>query len=83
MKEYNSLLDKLQCPAVLETMVSEVRKFVDCEKKRRDNNNFFREIFMPLSVLKRIYAKKGKQKLEVEDVLSKKGFNHIPVEIIM
>lgn len=83
MKEYNNLLDKLQCPAVLETMVSEVRKFVDCEKKRRDNNNFFREIFMPLSVLKRIYVKKGKQKLEVEDVLSKKGFNHIPVEIIM
>lgn len=58
MKEYNSLLDKVQCPAVLETMVTEVRKFVDCEKQRQDNNHFFREIFMPLSVLKRIYVKK-------------------------
>lgn len=82
-KEYNSLLDKVQCPAVLENIVTEVKKFVDCEKQRPDNNNFFREIFVPISVLKRIYVKKGKQKLEAEDILSKKGFGHIPVEIIV
>ncbi len=82
-KEYNSLLDKEQCPAVLENMVTEVRKFVDCEKQRPDNKKFFHEIYMSISVLKRIYVKKGKQKLEVEDILSKKGFSHIPVEIIV
>lgn len=81
MKEYNNLSDKVQCPAVLETVVTEVRKFVDCEKQRL-YNSFFREIFMPISVLKRIYVKKDKQKQEVEELLMKRGFIHIPVEIM-
>ena len=81
-KEYNSLLDNVQCPAVLENIVTEVKKFVDCEKQRPDNGNFFREIFMPISVLKRIYVKGDKQKHEVEDILIKRGLNHIPVEVM-
>ena len=82
IKEYNNLLDKMQCPPELDTLVNEVRKFVDCEKQRPDNNNFFREIFMPISVLKRIYVKNVKQKLEVETILRKKGFDNIPVEVM-
>ena len=82
MKEYNRLLDNVKYPAVLEAIVAEVRKFVDCEKQRPDNNNFFREIFMPISVLKRIFVKKDNQRQAVEDILRKKGFDHIPVEIM-
>ena len=41
-KEYNTLLDNVQCPAVLDNIVTEVKKFVDCEKQRPDNKNFFR-----------------------------------------
>ena len=81
-KEYNSLLDNVQCPAVLENIVTEVKKFVDCEKRRPDNGNFFREIFMPISVLKRVYVKGDKQKYEVEDILRKRGLNYIPVEVM-
>lgn len=83
MKEYNRLLDNIKCPAVLEAIVEEVRKFVDCEKQRPDNNNFFREIFMPISVLKRIFVKKENQRQAVDEILEKKGLGHIPVEIIM
>lgn len=82
LKEYNRLLDNVKYPAVLEAIVAEVRKFVDCEKQRPDNNNFFREIFMPISVLKRIFVKKDNQRRAVEDILRKKGFDHIPVEIM-
>lgn len=82
MKEYNRLLDNVKYPAVLEAIVAEVRKFVDCEKQRPDNNNFFREIFMPISVLKRIFVKKDNQRQAVEDILRKKGFDHVPVEIM-
>lgn len=81
-KEYNNLLDNVQCPAVLENIVTEVKKFVDCEKQRPDNKNFFREIFMPISVLKRIYVKGDKQKHEVEDILRKRGLSHIPIEVM-
>lgn len=82
MKEYNRLLDNVKYPTVLEAIAAEVRKFVDCEKQRLDNNNFFREIFMPLSVLKRIFVKKDNQRPAVEEILRKKGFAHIPVEIM-
>lgn len=82
LKEYNRLLDNVKYPAVLEAIVAEIRKFVDCEKQRPDNNNFFREIFMPISVLKRIFVKKDNQRRAVEDILRKKGFDHIPVEIM-
>ena len=81
-KEYNSLLDNVQCPAVLENIVPEVKKFVDCEKQRPDNGNFFHEIFMPISVVKRVYVKGDKQKYEVEDILRKRGLNYIPVEVM-
>ena len=81
-KEYNSLLDNVQCPAVLENIVTEVKKFVYEEKQRPDNGNFFREIFMPISVLKRVYVKGDKQKYEVEDILRKRGLNYIPVEVM-
>lgn len=81
-KEYNSLFDNVQCPVGLEAMVNEVRKFVDCEKQRPDNDKFFREIFMPISVLKRIHVKKDEQKQAVEAILRKKGFNHIIVEVM-
>lgn len=82
MTEYNCLLDNVKYPTMLEAIVAEVRKFVACEKQRPDNNNFFREIFMPISVLKRIFVKKDNQRQAVEDILRKKGFDHIPVEIM-
>lgn len=82
IKEYNKLLDKMRYPVDLDAMVDEVREFVDCEKQRPDNNNFFREIFMPISVLKRIYVKNAKQKPVVETILRKKGFDDIPVDVM-
>lgn len=82
IKEYNKLLDKMRYPVELDAMVDEVRIFVDREKQRPDNNNFFREIFMPISVLKRIYVKNAKQKPVVETILRKKGFDDIPVEVM-
>lgn len=81
-KEYNRLLDNVQCPAVLENITTEIKKFVDEEKQRPDNGNFFREIFMPISVLKRIYVKGDVQKQEVEEILRKRGLIHIPVEVM-
>lgn len=39
-KEYNRLLDNVQSPAMFENLVTEIRRFVDCEKQRPDNNNF-------------------------------------------
>lgn len=66
----------------MEDFVEKVKSFVDCEKQRPDNNNFFREIFMPISVLKRIFVKKDNKRQAVEDILRKKGFDHIPVEIM-
>lgn len=80
-KEYNRLFDSVLCPIGFEAMVEEVKKFVDCEKQRSDNNNFFREIFMPISVLKRIYVKNDRQKQIVKEILRKKRFDHIPVEV--
>lgn len=81
-KEYNRLLDNVQSPAMFENLVTEIRRFVDCEKQRPDNNNFYREIFMPISVLKRVYVKESKQKHEVEEILREKGLDKIPVEVI-
>lgn len=81
-KEYNSLFDNMPYPVEFEAMVEMVKKFVDEEKQRPDNGNFFREIFMPISVLKRVYVKGDKQKYEVEDILRKRGLNHIPVEVM-
>lgn len=81
-KEYNRLLDNVQSPAMFENLVTEIRRFVDCEKQRPDNNNFFREIFMPISVLKRVYVKESKQKHEVEEILRERGLENIPVEVI-
>ena len=81
-KEYNSLLDKVQSPVIIENIITEIRKFVDCEKQRPDNNNFYREIFMPISVLKRVYVKNNKQKSVVEAILNQKGYKHIPVEVL-
>lgn len=81
-KEYNNLFDNMTYPVELGAMVEMVKKFVDCEKQRPDNGNFFREIFMPISVLKRAYVKGDKQKHEVEDILRKRELNHIPVEVI-
>ena len=81
-KEYNILLDNVQCPALLKNIVTEIKKFVDCEKQRPDNKNFFHEIFMPISVLKRIYVKGDKQKHEVDEILRKRGYSHIPVEVM-
>lgn len=81
-KEYNRLLDNVQSPAMFENIVTEIRRFVDCEKQRPDNNNFFREIFIPISVLKRVYVKESKQKHEVEDILSERRLENIPVEVI-
>lgn len=81
-KEYNRLLDNVQSPAMFENLVTEIRKFVDCEKQRPDNNNFFREIFMPISVLKRVYVKEDKQKYEVQEILREKGLENIPIEVM-
>lgn len=81
-KEYNGLFDNVPCPVGFETMIEMVKRFVDCEKQRPDNGNFFREIFMPISVLKRIYVKGDKQKHEVEDILRKRGLSHIPIEVM-
>lgn len=81
-KEYNRLLDNVQSPAMFENLVTEIRRFVDCEKQRPDNNNFYREIFMPISVLKRVYVKESKQKHEVEEILRERGLENIPVEVI-
>ena len=81
-KEYNSLFDNMPYPVEFEAMVEMVKKFVDEEKQRPDNGNFFREIFMPISVLKRGYVKGDKQKYEVEDILRKRGLNHIPIEVM-
>lgn len=69
-------------PHEMEDFVEKVKSFVNCEKQRPDNNNFFREIFMPISVLKQIFVKKDIQRQAVEDILRKKGFGHIPVEIM-
>lgn len=80
--EYINLLNNFQMPHEMEDFVEKVKSFVDCEKQRPDNNNFFREIFMPISVLKRIFVKKDNQRQAVEDILRKKGFDHIPVEIM-
>lgn len=81
-KEYNRLLDNVQSPVMFENLVIEIRKFVDCEKQRPDNNNFFRKIFMPISVLKRVYVKEDKQKYEVQEILRKRGFENIPIEVM-
>lgn len=80
--EYINLLNNFQMPHEMEDFVEKVKSFVDCEKQRPDNNNFFREIFMPISVLKRIYVKKDNKRQAVEEILRKKGFDHIPVEIM-
>lgn len=53
-----------------------------CPAVIENNKNFFREIFMPISVLKRIYVKGDKQKHEVEDILRKRGLSHIPIEVM-
>lgn len=81
-KEYNSLLDNVQSPIVIENIVTEIRKFVDCEKQRPDNNNIYREIFMPIFVLKRVCVKNNNQKSVVEAILNQKGYKHIPVEVL-
>ena len=80
--EYINLLNNFQMPHEMEDFVEKVKSFVDCEKQRPDNNNFFREIFMPISVLKRIYVKKVNKRQAVEEILRKKGFDHISVEIM-
>lgn len=81
-KEYNSLFDKTQYPAALRPSVEKIRNFVDSEKQRKDNNNFFREFYLPISVLKRIYVRENKQKHVVEEILKKRGLISIPVEVM-
>lgn len=80
--EYISLLNNLQMPSEMEDFVEKIKESVDCEKQRPDNNNFFREVFLPISVLKQIFVKNDKQRLEVEEILKKKAFDHIPVQVM-
>lgn len=81
-KEYNGLLDNVSCPVGFEPILEMIRKFVDCEKQRPDNNNFFREIFMPISVLKRVYVKEDKQKHDVQEILRERGLENVPVDVM-
>ena len=80
--EYNNLFDGVLCPDQLKPIIDAVQRFVAEEKQRSDNGNFYREIFMPISVLKRVYVKKQTQKEKVEKILSEKGYAHIPVELM-
>ena len=56
-----------------------ILKDIQNEKVRPDNGKFYREMFMPISVLDRIYVLDNDVKRETEKMLKVKGYNNIPV----
>lgn len=81
-KEYNTLFNGITYPNQFQSLIDKVQNFVAAEKQRMDNGKSYREIFMPISVLKRIWIKDASQKEKIEIILSKKGYSHIPVETV-
>lgn len=80
--QYKALLNGITYPNQFQSMIDKVLHFVANEKQRADNGKFYREIFMPISVLKRVYVKKIEQKEKVEKILSERRYVHIPVDVI-
>lgn len=59
--------------------IEAILKDIQNEKVRPDNGKFYREMFMPISVLDRIYVLDNDVKKETEKILKGKGYNNIPV----
>ena len=59
--------------------IEAILKDIQNEKVRPDNGKFYRELFMPISVLDRIYVLGNDVKKETEKMLKNKGYNNIPV----
>lgn len=62
----------------IENVLKEIRN----EKVRPDNGKFYREAFMPISFLNKIYVLDDEVKKEAEKVLTDRGYNNIPVEVL-
>lgn len=59
--------------------IEAILKDIQNEKVRPDNGKSYREMFMPISVLDRIYVLDNDVKKETEKILKGKGYNNIPV----
>ena len=62
--------------------IESVLKEIQNEKVRPDNGKFYREAFMPISFLNKIYVLDDEVKKKAEKVLTDRGYNNIPVEIL-
>ena len=62
--------------------IESVLKEIQNEKVRPDNGKIYREAFMPISFLNKIYVLDDEVKKKAEKVLTDRGYNNIPVEIL-
>lgn len=62
--------------------IESVLKEIQNEKVRPDNGKFYREAFMPISYLNKIYVLDDDVKRETEKILADREYNDIPVEIL-
>ena len=62
----------------IESVLKEIRN----EKVRPDNGKIYREAFMPISFLNKIYVLDDEVKKEAEKVLTDREYNNIPVEVL-
>lgn len=61
----------------IESVLEEIQK----EKVRPDNGKFYREAFMPISILSKIYVLDDKVKKRAEKILTDRGYKNIPIEV--
>lgn len=80
--KYNELFNNVIYPHQLKPLIDIIKSFVAKERKRPDNNKFYREVFMPIQILKRIYVRNVAQKEKANMILFAKGYTNIPVEIL-
>ena len=62
--------------------IESVLKEIQNEKVRPDNGKFYREAFMPISFLNKIYVLDDEVKEKAKKVLTDRGYNNIPVEVL-
>lgn len=62
--------------------IDSVLKEIQKEKVRPDNGKFYREAFMPISFLNKIYVLDDEVKKNTEKVLIDRGYNEVPIEVL-
>ncbi len=79
-KEYITLFNGAY-PKQIQPLIDVICGEVQLEKQRPDSSKIYREVFMPISVLKRVIVRNKFQQERVKEFLNQKGYSNIPISM--